>query len=387
MRPAPPRHSFLGDLLVAILVAGVMTLAGVWRDWANLSALHLPDTDDVMRLQQIRDWLGGQAFIDVSQHRLGAAPGLAMHWSRVADLVPAGMITVLTPALGRHGAELATVIAWPALLFAAALLFVARVTRRVEPQADARAAIVIAALAYPATGIFVPGRIDHHGLQMVLLLGALAALLARRGVLAGIVIGLASAASLMIGLETAPLLAMIALVIAVDWWRGAESASGSLRGYGLSLGLALSFGAIVFGGTAWRYPACDGFTETAWAVAEGGAWVAVALGVTGPALTSVIQRTALAGVALAAFLGIEHAGLSACAHPYAGIDPMLAHLWLPQVSEAQPLIGLPVAQAIGYGGVMVAGLAAALWRLGMTGQRGWLIMALVQGAALAISCF
>ncbi|MGK4455559.1 hypothetical protein, partial [Klebsiella pneumoniae] len=87
------------------------------------------------------------------------------------------MITVLTPALGRHGAELATVIAWPALLFAAALLFVARVTRRVEPQADARAAIVIAALAYPATGIFVPGRIDHHGLQMVLLLGALAALL------------------------------------------------------------------------------------------------------------------------------------------------------------------------------------------------------------------
>ena len=65
------RRQALGDALVAILLA--MGLAAVWavRDWHQLVALRLPDTDDVMRLQQIRDWLAGQPFNDLSQHRPG----------------------------------------------------------------------------------------------------------------------------------------------------------------------------------------------------------------------------------------------------------------------------------------------------------------------------
>ncbi|HWU96364.1 MAG TPA: hypothetical protein VN029_12260, partial [Sphingomonas sp.] len=66
----------------------VLSLAWTLRDWHDLAALRLPDTDDVVRLQQIRDWLAGQHFADLAQHRLGAAPGLEMHWSRLADLVP-----------------------------------------------------------------------------------------------------------------------------------------------------------------------------------------------------------------------------------------------------------------------------------------------------------
>ena len=60
--------------LLAVALAALFTLAWIWRDWANLSILRLPDTDDAMRLQQIRDWLGGQGWSDLSQHRLGDTP-------------------------------------------------------------------------------------------------------------------------------------------------------------------------------------------------------------------------------------------------------------------------------------------------------------------------
>ena len=79
----------------ALASAIALLLSAVWaiRDWTALSALHLPDTDDVVRLQQIRDWLGGQAFGDLAQHRLGLG-GVEMHWSRLPDLAPAAIIAL-----------------------------------------------------------------------------------------------------------------------------------------------------------------------------------------------------------------------------------------------------------------------------------------------------
>ena len=93
------------DALVACVLACALAAAWAWRDWANLSALRLPDADDMMRLQQIRDWLDGQGFADLAQYRLGAN-GVAMHWSRLPDLVPGGIIVMLQGVLRRHDAEL-----------------------------------------------------------------------------------------------------------------------------------------------------------------------------------------------------------------------------------------------------------------------------------------
>lgn len=49
----------------ALAFAVALLLSAVWaiRDWAALSALHLPDTDDVVRLQQIRDWLDRKSVV------------------------------------------------------------------------------------------------------------------------------------------------------------------------------------------------------------------------------------------------------------------------------------------------------------------------------------
>ncbi|MEI9927950.1 MAG: hypothetical protein WDN44_10010 [Sphingomonas sp.] len=117
------------------------------RDWPNLALLRLPDNEDMARLAQVRDWLGGQGFNDLTQHRLGPPGGASMHWSRIADAGPALLILLFTPLLGTHGAELAMVLTYPGLLFLAYLLLVARVAQRLGGESAATPALLLAAIA------------------------------------------------------------------------------------------------------------------------------------------------------------------------------------------------------------------------------------------------
>ena len=72
--------------------------------------------------------------------------------------------------------ETVALIAWPLLLMAAATFLLMRIGRTVgvEPQSCRPAFIVASALHF--TGIFAPGNIDHHNVQLVLTLAVVAAL-------------------------------------------------------------------------------------------------------------------------------------------------------------------------------------------------------------------
>lgn len=358
-------RSIIGDGAVAIAIAAVLTIAWAWRDWGNLAQLHLPDTDDAMRLQQIRDWLGGQPFRDVSQHRLGM-DGLAMHWSRLPDLVPAAIIAQVTPILGAARAELVAVIAWPALLFTTALMFTGRIARALDP-AIARTAIIVAAIGYPVTTLFMPGRIDHHGLQIVLLLVIVRMLLISPGrfadPLSAAVIGIASCASLVIGLETAPFMLVAALIIWTRWASGGPG--GQLMSYGLALGLSLAFSRIILAPDGWAYPACDGFTSIAWQAAQGASFAPIILALFGSATVSPRDRVAASGLIALAAAAVLVPAARPCLNPYDNVDPLLARLWLDNVGEAQSLLTAPIDASVGYMGLLVIGLIASLacaWR-------------------------
>ena len=58
----------------------------VWTD-----GLYV-DTDDAMRMVQVRDWLAGQGWYDLRALRLDPPAGTLMHWSRVVDLPLAALI-------------------------------------------------------------------------------------------------------------------------------------------------------------------------------------------------------------------------------------------------------------------------------------------------------
>lgn len=375
-------RSIIDDAALALCIAAILAIGWTVRDWPMLSVMHLPDTDDAMRLQQIRDWLAGQSFRDVSQHRLGSA-GLIMHWSRLPDLVPAGLIAQLTPYWGAGRASLITVILWPSILFAGALFLIARIARVIDP-AIARTAIIVAAVSYPATTLFLPGRIDHHGLQIVLLLVIVRALMARAGHVSGAVIGFAACASLVIGLETAPFLLIAAILVWAGWTIGRPGRQ--LLGFGLAIGLGLAFAKIIFAPDGWTYPACDGFTQSAWQTAQLASFAPVILALGGAFTTSPRTRIAASGLIGLGGAAIAWPVAHGCATPYGGVDPLLARLWLNNVGEAQSLLTAPAGVAFGYVGLLVVGTFASLCCAYRRPRITWAGIIGLQLASLAL-CF
>lgn len=370
------------DLRTAVAISFALTLVWALRSWADLSALRLPDPDDMMRLQQIRDWLGGQRFSDLTQYRLGYS-GTPMHWSRLPDLVPAAIIWLLEGPFGRHAAELAAVILWPASLFACAIALAGRVARSVSGQSAAEAAMIIAAIAFPATTVFVPGRIDHHGLQLVLLLVASLMLLRKPSIFAGAAGAVASVLSLMVGMEMAPVLAAGAAIVIAEWVIDGERARPRLAGFGAAFALSTLAGAIVFRTVGWDYAACDAFTAiSAWAMAIA-SLVPVSLAVA--PIVSRKARAILAVIAGSAAVAAIAAMAPQCLSPYGQVPPLLQQLWLNRVTEAQSLFAAPVETAVAYTGLMFAGIAACAWRVWRTRDRRWLALLVLQLAAAAVT--
>lgn len=380
---AAPSRLDRQDIVVALALALLLVLAGTLRGWTDLAALRLPDTDDMVRLQQIRDWIAGQAFGDLAQHRLGPAPGIEMHWSRLPDLAPAAIIIVLAPILGTHGAEIAAVILWPLVLFAAALLLVAGIARALG--VSGALAATIGALAYPATTLFLPGRIDHHGFQLVLLLVVVRSLVGAGSLVGGAAAGVAIAASLVIGLETAPLLAIGACAAALSWINGGKRTQARLCGLAAALILCLAAAAAALRTSGWGYPACDGFTRESWRAAQAGALALGVLALTGFVVPGARGRAAAAVVAGGAGLTAALLLSKGCLHPYGAVDPLLARIWLANVEEAQPLLAAPLSDAVGYAGLMLAGVlaTAAAWKRERDSR--WAILLAIQLGALALT--
>lgn len=350
-------------LTLALVLTVLLTAGWAAIGWAQLSQLALPDSDDMARLAQIRDWLAGQGFADLTQYRLGGPGGVAMHWSRLPDLVPAGLIALLTPLLGATRAELVAVVFWPEALLLAHLLLAGAIARRLNGAQSI--AMLLAALAFPAVALFLPGRIDHHGLQIVLVEAQLLLLLDRRLLPAGA----SGAASLLVGLETAPVLLALMAALALDWVR----APRPIAGFGLGWLMVTLAGVLLLRPRGWAEGACDSFTPGLFALMliGGGAWLLLA-GLA-PRLPDGRWRLgagfAIALLALAC--GITAAPLC-FASPYGATDPLLRQIWPGAVGEMGGAFAQHPGTVLAWLGLAVAGLLAGIadWR--RSPERPWL---------------
>lgn len=347
-----------------LLVIWLLTMiAFVFIRWGAIQAYMLPDTDDNMRMAQVRALLAGQDWFDLRQYKLNPPAGYNMHWSRFVDLPIAAIQLVAKPLFGGVVAQKASAAIAPMLPFAIALFGVATLARRiVHPGAFAIAAGLL--LCCQSTLLmFLPMRVDHHGWQLALLIVGVAGLADPDRVRGGLTTGLTSALSLVIGLELMPFLVIIGGTTVLRWVRDADE-SERMRAYGAALAGGCICGYLAFASYDNRLPRCDVLSPVWLSIMTLAGALAYALSLASTTRwTTRLLLAGLAGVAIAAFFAL---GSPQCLGRPEQTSDELYTRWFTNVREAKPLymqtwtqiVSTATLPLIGIGGALYASWAA-----------------------------
>lgn len=326
---------------------------------------HLGDTDDALRLSNVRDLLAGQGWFDLVQWRIAPPDGLSLHWSRLLDAPLAALLALLRLLLPVETAELVLRAVWPLLLLMPLVFVVARAAARLGGKEAGYCALMLMALAGFATAQFLPGRIDHHNLMILSAVGTiilLGQMNAHRH--ADLLAGMLAGAGFAIGLEAIALVGMVAGLYVLAAIRSPQRAAQMAQFFAA---LALTSGllmAVTLPFPAWFQPWCDTIAANYVVLAA-----VPAVGLT--LLASRIDRLDRAGRA-AALVAIGVTGVAAfgamepacLAGPFGKVDPALFPIWLDHVTEGRSVVwnlredlitGLTVVA------FLVVGAAAAGW--------------------------
>jgi hypothetical protein len=355
-----------------LLLAAFAVISAVLSIKLLLHADTVPlfgDTDDAMRMVVVRDFLNGQNWYDLVQHRLNTPFGAEIHWSRLIDAPLAGLVLLGRFVAGEHGDAFAAVV-WPLILLFILLVLSARLCLRLVGRDGMLPGVVLPAFSPPIMAEFTPGRIDHHNVQIILTLVIVSLTVeALRRPRFAIGVGIAAATALAIGTEALP--TVLAATIAFGlFWVITPKRGAAMRAFGLSFaGAAFVQLALAAPVSQWLAPACDALSIT---------YVAGAFGV-GLAFTLLpLLPLASKPMPVRLAVGLATGGLlivillilfpQCRGGPYAAVDPWLVANWLDQIVEARPawesLFALPAYTAAALLPILAALLTigAILWR-------------------------
>lgn len=332
----------------------------IFQKWNEIRFFGLPDTDDNMRIMQVRALLHGQGWFDLRDYRMNPPFGANIHWSRLVDLPIAGLILGLRPFLGGPGAERWAVAIAPLIPYLLLLYSLALTARRlIHPLAYPLALLAIL-FAGSTNGMFMPERIDHHNWQLALLAFSMAGIADPKHVRGGLVLGITSALSLAIGLEMIIYLALAGAAMVLFWVHERDEAD-RLRAYALSLVGGIALGFVLFASYDDRGPVCDALSPVYVSDALLGGALMYGLAWLSPGDWK--RRLALALVAGVVIAGFHAWTWPQCLQKPEHISPEAQRLWMSYVKEARPVY---------RHGWRIATLIVTL---PITGGIGWLVLA------------
>jgi len=328
----------------------------IYSSWSNIRWFGLGDTDDNMRIMQVRALLHGQGWYDLRQYRLNPPAGANIHWSRLVDLPIAGLILGLRPFLGGPAAERWAVAIAPLIPYLLLLFSTALTARRLLGPIAYPLVFLGLFFAGSTNGMFEPERIDHHGWQLALLALSIAAIADRDRVRGGLVLGISSALSLAIGLEMIIYLALAGVAMVLFWVEDGQERE-RLRAYALSLGGGTALAFLVFASNDNWHAVCDALSPVWLSDALLGSALMFAMAWLSPAdWKKRLAFAFAAGIMIAAFHALTWPH---CLQRLEGVSPEVERLWLSHVKEARPfwmhgwriatlIIALPITGAIGW---------------------------------------
>lgn len=355
-------------LIVGIWLFAAIAIALISRD--AILSWKTGDPDDQMRILQVRDWMAGQSWWDITQYRMNAPAGGDMHWSRLVDVPLAFFIVLLTPVVGQAIAEQASASIVPLLTLGAALWFYALATRLLFGAAVAVVAAALVIMIVPLTTQMLPMRIDHHGWQIVCFAAALWALFDRQArIWPPVILGLSCALWIEISVEGLPFAALMLGLLALGWvFPQLAPASDNRR---LQFPVALSSTAIgtfaFFSITeSWLSPNfCDALSPVHVAALSFMAAVVVAavllekrVAIFGTVYfrLAACATAAVGGAAVLLSLAPQCAG-----DAFAGLDLVVREYWFDRTAEGLPLWAVPLDVAVQPIAYILAGAVALIY--------------------------
>lgn len=315
-------------------VLGSHFISAVWQRG------YFADPDDAMRMVQVRDLLAGQSWFDMTTYRLDPGHGHFIHWSRIVDVLIALLLEFFGLFLAPERAERAMRLAYPFMMLVLLFTSIARSAVALLGRMAVIPALAIAALSGFGLGQFHPGRIDHHSIQIVLLVFMLAFTIeGMEKPSQAIKAACAAAISLAVSVENLPFIAVMAGIWPVLWV--VDGARYSAHVYRFNLAFVVS-ALVVYAATVapsrWFMTACDAFSASYLLPlligASGMIFAAAAL-----KSSKAFYRMLAVGVAGVFTLGIMRLHSPAClGSPLSGVDPLVRNIWLEHVNEARPAL-------------------------------------------------
>jgi hypothetical protein len=358
------RREFIAATAIAWCIAAAYLLA---RDYTGL-AQQFGSTDDALRLVVLREFLAGKGWFDLSVPRLDR-PGAELHWSRLIDAGLALLFRLCALVVEPARAELSTRALWPVLWLLPLIAAAGCAALKIGGRAAALTAVAYAAVALPGFQQFVPGRIDHHNVQIALAAAAVAAAMWSEGsVRLSAISGALCGAMLAIGFESLFVVALLAAAFSLRFLFKPQSA-GEFRAFACAASAATAT-AFVVSIPPWRWSStlCDQLAVNTALPVVAGALLAAGAACVRPAATSLCFRALSVTVAGLAALGLFSAIDADCLKgPFVHVDPAVKFLWLNHVQEALPLAdALGTREHASVAGILIvplAGLIAVLLRL------------------------
>ncbi len=378
-RPAQANWGSIG--LWCCLAFAAIAVRGLYLQSGWLTT-DLIDSDDALRLVQVRELLAGATWSEVTTNVLGGRNGLTSHWSRLIDLPLAIMIGLLANFIPMATAELVTRAVWPLLVLAPLVMVLARAIEQGRGRATTLVALGLIVLSPTALYQFDPGRIDHHNVMIAGTISALALIWAYPGkVVAYRIAGTLAGLALAVGYEAlGPVIAMTSLagIWALCDRRQAPAVSSYLLALILTLALAL---AATQSPRHWLISHCDALSANLVvlaAVAGTGVVFVLRYGASLSALAQAAVIAASGGLGLFLFATMNAACL---AGPMGEVPRMLGPIWIDLVDEARsplaPVGATAIASGIGLVVFLAIGLCAQA-RAAVTSRSGsdWFLLAM-----------
>lgn len=311
----------------------------------NFGHGYMVDVDDRLRALQILDLLHDGEWYDRSFPFVTMPGAYVSPWSRIVDF-PYWLLTVaFAPLLGGDTAFAFAKAVWPLALFilfmALAMRIVTRLRGDVPPPLQM---LPVAILMVFAVWEFVPGRIDHHNVQLVAMMAMLVGLTDARPARGGVIAGASATLSIAVGLECVPIIAACLGMLAIVAAFMPDREAVRLRACGAAFALSAPAVALLsLGRQAVLGSACDAMSLF-WigAIALGGA-VAIAapavwrLSLFSGRLAPLRRTTVLAVAAVAVAVALAYAFPACLEGPYGMVDPVSRSLWLDRLDQERTL--------------------------------------------------